>query len=166
MLCTETLLLLQNILVNTGGARPTPCTTSGISLERCVHNKPDSVQHRVINPLCCHTTTEHVGQTWLLLKSNGRMEINNNHLYSYSWKEGRTKEGEKERKERRKEARKEVKEKRRKEEEEKEEEEEEEEEEEDEKEEEEEEEEEQTLHDKTDTFHPSMLLESRWWRMP
>ena len=33
-------------------------------------------------------------------------------------------------------------------------------------EEEEEEEGEHTLHENTDTFHPSMLLESRWWRLP
>ena len=44
--------------------------------------------------------------------------------------------------------------------------EEEEEEKEEEEEEEAEEEEEDTLHGNTDTFHPSMLLESRQWRLP
>jgi hypothetical protein len=77
--------------LNTGGGRPTPCKTSGMSLECCVHSKPDSIRHRVIGPLCCqlrqeNTSVSHppvAGIQW-------RMETGCGHIFVFT--EGRTDE--------------------------------------------------------------------------
>jgi hypothetical protein len=105
----------------------------------------------VINPLCCQTTIEHVG---LSPASHWNSKENENQLWPYIrftegrkevWMDGSKKGKRKGRMEGSKEKR---------------------EKEEEEEEEEEAKEEDGTLHKNTDTFHPSMLLESRWWRMP